>query len=96
MSNPDSATPGTQRRWPSRPSAAPLAKIGMVLFAVGLLAILTDLALFASGQRNLPVWINVLCMLAPLGLGVGLVGLVREARSASQTTARPASDTDAT
>lgn len=64
----------------------------MVAFAVGLLAILADLALFASGQRNLPVWLNLLCMLAPLGLGLGLVGVVREARSASQPTAKTATE----
>lgn len=59
-------------------------RVGMVLFAVGLLAIAANLVLFASGSRNLPVWLNVVCMLAPLGLGVGLVGVVREARAASR------------
>ncbi len=53
----------------------------MVLFAIGLLAIVADLVLFASGSRNLPVWLNVTCMLAPVGLGVGLVGVLREARA---------------
>lgn len=53
----------------------------MVLFAVGLLAILADLVLFVAGSRNLPVWLNVTCMMAPVGLGVGLVGVLREARA---------------
>ncbi len=57
----------------------------MVAFAIGGLAILADLALFASGQRNLPVWLNILCMLAPLGLGLGLIGVLREARSSSRS-----------
>ena len=90
MSTSNSATPGTQRRWAARPSAAPLAKIGMVLFALGLIAIVADLVLFVSGQRNLPLWLNLLCMLAPLGLGVGLVSVVQEARATSRGTARPA------
>ena len=81
------ATPGTQRRWRSRPSSAPLAKIGMIMFAIGVLAIATDLVLFASGSRNLPVWLNLICMLAPVGLGVGLVGVVKEARSSSRKSA---------
>lgn len=63
------------------PSAAPWARIGTVLFVIGVLAILADLVLFATGSRNLPVWLNVMCMLAPVGLGVGLVGVVREARA---------------
>jgi hypothetical protein len=62
----------------------------MVLFAVGLVAIVADLVLFVSGQRNLPLWLNLVCMLAPLGLGVGLVSVVKEARGASRVTARPA------
>jgi hypothetical protein len=74
--------PGTQSRWRSRPSAAPLTKAGMSLFAVGLIAIFVDLALFASGRENLPVWLNLICMLAPVGLGVGLIGVVNEAKSA--------------
>jgi uncharacterized membrane protein YhdT len=53
----------------------------MALFAIGLLAILADLVLFVAGSRNLPVWLNVTCMLAPVGLGIGLVGVLREARS---------------
>ncbi len=79
VSNP---IPGTQSRWRTRPSAAPLTKVGMSLFAVGLVAIFVDLALFASGRENLPVWLNLICMLAPVGLGVGLVGVVNEAKSA--------------
>lgn len=59
----------------------------MVLFALGLLAILTDLVLFATGSRNLPVWLNVACMLAPVGLGVGLIGVVKEARAGGRARA---------
>ncbi|WP_240615927.1 hypothetical protein [Nakamurella deserti] len=79
----DAATPdpGTGPSRASRRRAAPWAKVGMVLFAIGLLAIVADLVLFASGSRNLPVWLNVTCMLAPVGLGVGLVGVLREARA---------------
>ncbi|MEO5834224.1 MAG: hypothetical protein ABJA16_06970 [Nakamurella sp.] len=64
-----------------RPAAGPWARVGMVLFAIGLLAILADLLLFATGSRNLPVWLNVACMMAPVGLGVGLIGVVRQARA---------------
>ena len=96
-SDPAAATPGTSPRWTSRPSASPWTKAGMALFAVGLLAIVADLILFAAGNRNLPVWLNVTCMLAPLGLGVGLVGVVRDARAGGRARAtRVSRDTPAT
>jgi uncharacterized membrane protein YhdT len=74
-------TPGTSPDRAPRRSAAPWAKVGMVLFAIGLLAIVADLVLFATGSRNLPVWLNATCMLAPVGLGVALIGVLREART---------------
>ena len=55
----------------------------MVLFAVGLIAIFADFALFAAGSRNLPLWLNLTAMLAPVGLGLGLLGVVQENRRAS-------------
>lgn len=55
----------------------------MVLFAIGLIAIFADFALFAAGSHNLPLWLNLTAMLAPVGLGVGLIGVVRENRAAS-------------
>jgi hypothetical protein len=73
----------TAARSKSRRKAAPLAKIGMAVFAVGLVAILVDMILFASGSRDLPLWVNLAAMLAPVGLGLGLVGVVRENRESS-------------
>ncbi len=55
----------------------------MALFAIGLLAIFTDMILFAAGTRDLPLWVNLTAMLAPVGLGLGLIGVVRENRASS-------------
>jgi len=55
----------------------------MALFASGLLAVFVDMIMFASGSRNLPVWINVIAMFAPIGLGLALIAVVRENRAAS-------------
>jgi hypothetical protein len=55
----------------------------MVLFAIGVAAIFTDFLLFAAGSHDLPLWLNLASMLAPVGLGVGLVGVVKENRAAS-------------
>jgi len=59
----------------------------MAVFAVGLIAIFVDMILFASGSRDLPLWLNLTAMLAPVGLGLGLLGVFRESR---QSAAAPA------
>ena len=53
----------------------------MVLFALGVVAIAVIMALFAGGSHDLPLWLNLSAMLAPVGLGVGLFGVYLEARS---------------
>jgi hypothetical protein len=55
----------------------------MALFAIGLVAIFADMILFAAGSRDLPLWVNLTAMLAPVGLGLGLIGVVRENRASS-------------
>ena len=73
----------TSPRSKARRKAAPLAKIGMIVFAIGLLAVFADFVLFAAGSRNLPLWVNLTAMLAPVGLGLGLIGVVLENRASS-------------
>lgn len=68
------------RPLPRHRRAGAWVTVGMVLFGIGLLAIVAVLVLFASGGRDLPVWLNVTAMLAPAGLGVGLIGVLREVR----------------
>lgn len=53
----------------------------MMLFTVGILAVAVILVLFATGGSELPLWLNLTAMLAPLGFGVGLIGVFLEARS---------------
>ncbi len=66
----------------------------MVAFTVGVVAILVIMGLFASGAHDLPLALNLTAMLAPLGLGVALFGVYREARAASRAAA--AATVDAT
>ena len=54
---------------------APLP-VAVALFAVGLLAVLSILVLFATGRHDLPVWLSVAGMLTPAGLAVGVAGVV--------------------
>lgn len=60
-----------------RPSA-PL--VSAVLFALGLLAVVIVFGAAAFGRHDLPVWLNLMTMLAPLGLAVGVVSAVVRAR----------------
>jgi hypothetical protein len=56
-------------------------RAGVGLFAVGLLAVLAVFIMFAAGLRNLPVWLSAVAgVVTPLGLLLGLIALVREAR----------------
>ncbi|OZM70557.1 hypothetical protein CFN78_24435 [Amycolatopsis antarctica] len=80
---------------PKQIRQSPLMKVGVVLFAIGMVAVVAVFVMFAAGLENLPVWLSVAAgVITPLGLGLGLVGLVKEARRAhaaetAETTASP-------
>lgn len=62
-----------------------LMRIGIGLFALGVLAIVVVFVLFASGLNDLPLWLSLAAGVAtPLGLLLGLASLVREARGKSE------------
>ncbi|MDR7301512.1 hypothetical protein [Haloactinomyces albus] len=65
-------------RRPATTSAA------VTMFGIGLLAVLVIFGLFAAGYRNLPVWLNLAAMLAPLGLAVGLVAAIGQVRQSAR------------
>jgi peptidoglycan/LPS O-acetylase OafA/YrhL len=67
-------------------------RIGMGLFAVGVLAVVVIMVMFASGSHDLPLWLNLTAMLAPLGFAVGMVGVAVDARRSSRALARATSD----
>ncbi len=52
-----------------------------MLFVIGLLAVGVIMVLFATGAHDLPLWLNLTAMLAPVGFGIGLFGIFMEARS---------------
>jgi hypothetical protein len=58
-----------------------LMRVGVSLFALGMLAVVAVFAMFAAGLDDLPVWLSAGAgVVTPLGLGLGLIALVREAR----------------
>jgi hypothetical protein len=62
-------------------TAPKLMPLAIGLFAVGVLAIITVFVLFATGHGDLPVWLNVAATYLPaIGLGLGIVAVIRKAR----------------
>lgn len=61
-------------------SGSRLLPVAVGLFAIGVLAICAVFVLFAVGRHDLPLWLNLTCLLAPAGLIVGVVGTVRQSR----------------
>jgi hypothetical protein len=57
-----------------------LLPVAVALFAVGLLAVLSILVLFAAGRHDLPVWLPTVAMITPVGLAVGVAGAVAGGR----------------
>jgi len=70
-----------------RRQSAPLARIGFIVFVVGLLGVAVIMVAFAAGAHDLPLWLNLVAMLAPVGFGIGLVGVYREARASRRVAA---------
>jgi|SRR5664280_2956683 hypothetical protein len=61
-----------------------LVRAGAVVFVVGVLAVLADLVPFFLGHPNRPLLVNVAAFLAPVGLGIALLGLARSARASQR------------
>lgn len=58
-----------------------LMKLGIGVFAVGVLGVVAVFVMFAAGLRDLPVWLSLVAGVAtPLGILLGLIALVREHR----------------
>ena len=58
-----------------------LMRVGIGVFAVGVLAVLVVFFMFAAGLRDLPVWLSAIAGVAtPLGIVLGLIALAREHR----------------
>lgn len=73
------------------PRGAPLlVRAGVVVFALGLVAVVVVFTLFATGAHDLPVWLNLAAMMAPVGFGLALLGLFRQARRSSRRRAAAA------
>ncbi|WP_031464733.1 hypothetical protein [Sciscionella sediminilitoris] len=71
-----------------REGKSPLINTGLVIFALGLVAVVVVFSMFASGMSNLPLWLMICAgLLTPVGLVIGLVGLVRQHKRFARTSA---------
>lgn len=89
MAAADGSTPAdyprrVSRRRPHRAPAPPGSRLvagGTLLFLVGVVAILATIVPFFFGHRNQPLALNLTAVAAPVGMGIALAGLVRQART---------------
>ena len=66
---------------PARTRGSTLVPLAVVIFAIGLIALAVVFVSYATGHRDLPLWLNMSAgVLVPLGLALALVGMFREAR----------------
>jgi hypothetical protein len=77
---PDSMT-APARASTSRSSRPRTVQAGFTLFAIGLIFLLITVAPFFWGEHNRSVWLNLGCLLAPLGFGLAMVGIFRSTRA---------------
>ena len=54
---------------------------GFVLFGLGVLFVLATVLPYFLGSDNRPLWLNLGCLLAPIGLAVAVTGAVRAGRA---------------
>jgi peptidoglycan/LPS O-acetylase OafA/YrhL len=55
-------------------------RIGLGAFAIGLIFIAVDVVPFFFDDHNRPLWLNLACLLAPIGFGVAVWAGVRDGR----------------
>lgn len=57
-----------------------LIPVAIAVFALGLLAVVSTFGLYAAGQTELPLWLNLACLLLPVGLALGVFAVFRQSR----------------
>jgi hypothetical protein len=73
----------------SSPRRLPLpVRVGLALFAAGLVFIAVDVVPFFLGDHNRPLWLNLACLLAPLGFAIAIGSTLLRARSEQRSVLR--------
>jgi hypothetical protein len=61
--------------------ASRTVRIGLGLFVLGVLAIVVDVVPFFADHHDNPLWLNLACMLAPVGFAVAVGSALRSGRA---------------
>ena len=64
-----------------RPRRTKTVRIGFGLFLVGLVFLVVTVVPFFWGDHNRSIWLNLGCMLAPIGFVIAVTGVIRAGRA---------------
>ena len=62
------------------PPSSPI-RVGLALFVIGVILLAIDVLPLFAGVRNRPLWLNLACLLAPLGLALAVGAAIRAGRA---------------
>jgi uncharacterized membrane protein YhdT len=57
-----------------------MVRLGLAVFAVGLVFIAIDVLPFLAGDGETPLWLNLACLLAPVGFAIAVWSALRAGR----------------
>jgi uncharacterized membrane protein YhdT len=77
---------------PVSSSASHGVQVGLALFAVGLVFVAIDVLPFLAGHGETPLWLNLACLLAPLGFAIAVWSALRSGRGEQRAALRELSD----
>ena len=77
-------------RMTGRPPTSRPVVVGAVLFALGLVAIAVDVLPFFVDVHDRPLWLNLACLLAPIGFAVAVGSALRAGRAEQRAATRSA------
>lgn len=67
-------------------------RAGLALFALGLIFIVADVVPFFLDDHNRPLWLNLGCLLAPVGFAVAVWAGLQSGRSDQRAAVRALAD----
>jgi peptidoglycan/LPS O-acetylase OafA/YrhL len=65
-----------------------MVRLGLVLFGIGLLFIAVDVVPFFFGAAETPLWVNLGCLLAPIGFAIAMWSGLKTGRDEQRAAAR--------